>query len=307
MAVPLLQRAATLCATALVVVALPQVASASQFIDVVRHHVPVTLKVDRAGQAMVYYAKAGARHVLLSGAVNARQPNRSVPQVHFRLDYSGGGKLWKHFRSSCGAYDGPRLPFLVAACHAPDGSYWAVQEWMVDIPDFGVTPFTARQRSFSIRVSHWSGPTAALEVHTKWIYGNRWQEVFGRATYLGQPVYGFRSTSQGAPTDQYGRLIYLDSLGSPYGPGWQRVNSFLPHRPNGVFCVGIYPYLHHRPANGSHYRETLVGPGVTPDVQVTVPGLHKFRRGNAADQAYEAQQNAILDRLTAGAPWCHQH
>ena len=170
----MLFRVATLCATALAAVALPQAVSASQFIDVVRHHAPVTLKVDQAGQAMVYYSKGGARHVLVSGAINAHQPSRSVPQVHFRLDYSGGGTLWKHFRDSCGPYDGPSLPFLVAACDAPDGSYWAVQEWMVDNPDFGVTPKTARQRSFSIRVSHWSGPTAQLEVYTKWIYGNRW-------------------------------------------------------------------------------------------------------------------------------------
>lgn len=304
----MLRRAATLCATAtLAAVALPQAASPSQFIDVVRHHAPVTLRVDPAGQAMVYYEKAGHRHVLVSGAVNARQPTRGVPQVHFRVDYSGGGDLWKHFPDSCGAYDGPSLPFLVAACRAPDGSYWAVQEWMVDIPDFGLPPWTARQRSFSIRVSHWGGPTAQLEVYTKWIYGNRWQEVFGRATYLGKPVYGFSSTRQGAPTDAYGRLIYLDSLDSSYGKGWQRVNSFLPHRPNGVYCVGIYPYRRHPPANGSQYRATLVGPGVTPDVQVTVPGLQKFRRGNPDDEAYEKQQNALLDRLTAGARWCHHH
>ena len=304
---PLLFRAATLCATVLAAVALPKAAHASQFIDVVRHHAPVTLEVDQAGQAMVYYEKAGHRHVLVSGAVNARQPSRDVPQVHFRLDYSGGGTLWKHFRNSCGAYDGPSQAFVVAACRAPDGSYWAVQEWMVDTPDFGVDPSTARERSFSIRVSHWSGPTAQLEVYTKWIYANRWQEVFGRATYLGKPIYGFNSTRQGAPTDAYGRLIYLDSLDSSYGPGWQRVNSFLPHRPNGVYCVGIYPYLHHPPANGSQYRATLVGPGVTPDVQEAVPGLHKFRKGNPDDAAYEKQQNALLDRLTAGARWCHHH
>jgi len=173
--VPLLFRAATLCATVLAAVALPKAAHASQFIDVVRHHAPVTLEVDQAGQAMVYYEKAGQRHVLVSGAVNARQPTRDVPQVHFRLDYSGGGTLWKHFRNSCGAYDGPSQAFVVAACRAPDGSYWAVQEWMVDTPDFGVDPSTARERSFSIRVSHWSGPTAQLEVYTKWIYANRWQ------------------------------------------------------------------------------------------------------------------------------------
>jgi hypothetical protein len=299
---------------ALAVTLLPPAAVASQFIDVVRNHSPVTLKVNGAGQAMVYYDKGGAaRHVLLTGrAVNARQPQRGVPQVRFGLDYSGGWRttgrnLWKHFRSSCGAYDGPRLPFLVAACRAPNGSYWGVQEWMVDVPNFGMPPWTVRQRSFSIRVSHWSTAPARLEIYTDWIYGGRWQEVFGRATYMGKPVFGFSSTHEGAPTDGFGRLVYLDTLGSAYGGGWRRVNSFLPHRPNGVFCAGLYPHAGHPAGNGSSYRVTIVGPGVTPDVQVTVPGLHRFRRGNLADIAYEKGQNAILDRLAAGGRWCHRH
>jgi hypothetical protein len=38
-----------------------------------------------------------------------------------------------------------------------------------------------------------------------------------------------------------------------------------------------------------------------------VPGLHRFRRGNLADIAYEKGQNAILDRLAAGGRWCHRH
>jgi hypothetical protein len=297
------------CLAALAAVSFVPAASASQFVDVVRSHTPVALKVDAAGRAIVYYSKGGsARHVLLTGrAVNARQPQQGVPQVRFRLDYSGGRTLWKKFRSRCGPYNGPSLPFLVAACQAPNGSYWAVQEWMLDRPNFGMPPWTVRQRSYSIRVSHWSTATARLEIYTDWIYGGRFQEVFGRATYLGRPIYGFSSTREGAPLDGFGRLIYFDTLGSRYGSGWRRVNSFLPHRPNGVFCAGLYPVGKHPAGNGSHYRVTIVGPGVTPDVSVIVPGLHAFRRGNAADIAYEAQQNKILDRLATGGRFCHHH
>jgi len=262
---------------------------------------------------MVYYAKGGVgRHVLVDGAINARWPNSTVRQVRFRLDHSGGWKttgrpLWKKFRDRCQPYDGPNLPYLVAACRAPNGSYWAVQEWRVDEPNFGVLPSSLRQRSYSIRVSHWSTPVANLDVHTDWVYNGRWHEVFGRATYMGRPIYGFRSNSKGAPLEQYGRLIYLDTLDSVYGQGWHRENAFLPHRPNGVFCAGFYPRNGRRPGTGSFYRVTLMGPGVTPDVAVTVPGLHNFRRGNATDAAYEAQQNTILDRLARGGRWCHQH
>jgi hypothetical protein len=306
------RRAAIVCLTALAVV-FPPASPASQFVDVVRSHVPVTLKVDASGRAMVSYRKGGgARHVLVAAAVNARQPSRTLRQVRFRLDYSGGWRsagaaLWKTFGNRCGAYDGPQLPKLVAACRAPNGSYWAVQEWQVDQPNFGLPPWTVRQRSFSLRTSHWSTATARLEVYTDWIYAGRFHEAFGRATYLGRPVYGFSSTSRGAPTDGYGRLIYLDTLGSSYGPGWRRENAFLPHRPTGVFCAGFYRHGGRAPGNGTHYRVTMVGPGVTPDVAVTVSGLHDFRRGNSADVAYEAQQNRVLDRLAAGGRWCHRH
>jgi hypothetical protein len=41
--------------------------------------------------------------------------------------------------------------------------------------------------------------------------------VFGRLTYLGQPVYGMRATTKGAPLDSFGRNIYLDTFNSAYG------------------------------------------------------------------------------------------
>ncbi len=304
-------RAAIVALTALAV-AMPPAASASQFVDLVRGQAPVTLKVDRGNRAMVYYQKGGAaRHVLVTGAVNARQPSRAVRQVRFRIDYSGGWRttrraLWKSFPNACGAYDGPALPHLVAACKAPNRSYWALQEWMVDQPNFGVLPWTVRQRSYSLRISHWSTPVAQVELHADWIYAGRFHEVFGRANYLGHPVYGFSSTSRGAPTDGYGRLLYLDTFGSAYGSGWRRENAFLPHRPNGVFCAGFYRHNGRGPGNGSRYRITMIGPGVTPDVASTVSGLHDFSH-NTSDASYEAQQNRILDRLAAGGRWCHRH
>lgn len=302
---------AVIALTALAVI-IPPAASASGFVDVVRSRTPMTLKAD-GRRAMLYYGKGGSgRHVLVSGAINARWPNRAVRQVRFRLDHSGGWRttrrpLWRTFPNRCGAYDGPSLPYLVAACRAPNGSYWAVQEWRVDTPNFGLPPWTVRQRSYSMRVSHWNTPVARIEAYTDWIYNGRFHEVFGRATYLGHPIYGFRSTARGAPLDGYGRLVYLDTLGSSYGRGWRRENAFLPHRPNGVFCAGFYPRNGRRPGNGSLYRVTLMGPGVTPDVAVIMPALHDFRRGNPQDVAYEKQQNQVLDRLAAGGRWCHRH
>ena len=61
---------------------------------------------------------------------------------------------WKHFRNACGPYTGPRLEYLTAACTMPDGSHWAVQEWVRIKPNFG-----GRRGDRELRVSHWRGPT----------------------------------------------------------------------------------------------------------------------------------------------------
>ena len=160
---------------------------------------------------------------------------------------------------------------------------------MVDQPNFGVAPWLARQRSYSLRVSHWSGQTAQVELHADWIYSRHFHEVFGRVTYRGQPVYGFSHDSRGAPTDSYGRLLYLDTLNSSYGSGWRRENAFLSHEPTGVFCNGFYPHGGRGTGVGSRYRLRLIGPGVTPDVEATIGGLHDYRAGSSADAAYESR------------------
>jgi hypothetical protein len=300
-------------------------ARASQLVD--RNARSVKLAVNAKGEALLTYRVGGRIHrVLAWGAVDARPPTRGRPQVRFKKDYSGGwGKYrplyWQHFRNACRAYDGPQLSFLVQACRAPDSSYWAVQAWQVALPDLGFTPWLPIQRSVELHLSHWNGPIAKLEVWTDWIYGGRFHDLFGRLTYKGGPVYGFRTDRYGAPLDAYGRLVYLDTYGSRYGPGWRRENSFVAHNPTGVFCYGFYPfdpqsYPHppgwpkgklRGPGTGAKYRLTVEGPGVTPDVSVVVPGLHDYDPTNPADVAYEKQQNAILDSIVGVDKLCRKH
>jgi hypothetical protein len=278
-------------------------ASASQLVD--RNATGVRLATNGKGEALLTYQAAGKlKHVLVWGAVNALQPNKSGRQVKFSLDYSGGyGKYrkvyWKTFGSSCGRYDGPALANVVAACKAPDGSYWAAQEWPEPLPDLGYSPWTATLAAQWLEVSHWTGPVAAFETGETWVYDGRFQELFGRVTYAGQPIYGFGTTNVGAPTDSFGRLIFLDTYNSVYGGGWRRENSFVPHNPTGVFCYGFYSfdptkggYQHpagqtspRGPGTGSQYRLTLAGPGVTPNVSVTVPGSHPFSPNSLDDQS----------------------
>lgn len=299
-------------AVATAALALCATASAAQLVD--RDATGVRLAVDKKGEALLTFRAGGAvKHVLAWGAVNALSPTPGGRQVSFHLDYAGGwGKYhtmyWKHFANACHAYTGPPLPDVVAACDAPGGSYWAAQEWPQPLPDLGFAPWLPAQRQDWLELSHWTGPVAQLQAGMHWVYSGRFQSIFGRYTYDGQPVYGFGTTQRGAPTDTFGRLVYLDTLNSVYGEGWMRENSFVTHNPSGVFCYGFYPFdptkggYQHPPGQtatrgpgiGQEYRLFAEGPGVTPDVSILVPGLHPYDASNPADVALEQQQASLL-------------
>lgn len=299
-------------------------ASASQL--VARNASNIKLAVNAKGTALVTYSVRGkVTHLLAWGAVNARQrpSNPKIKQVAFTLDYSGGWKhhklTWKHFKNTCGAYDGPDLPWLVAACKAPNGSYWALQSWQTALPDLGLAPWLGQQKTWWLHLAHWTGDLAKLDVYTDWIYGGRFQEVFGQYTYQGKGIRGFGTTRVGAPTDGYGRLLFLDTYNSSYGAGWLRENSFVSHGPPGMFCYGFYArnpwlggYAHpastpkqkRGPGTGDQYRITAPGPGVTPDVMWQGAGLHPFDKHNPADVSLESSMNAERDTIRAGYAKC---
>lgn len=224
------------------------------------------------------------------------------------------------FHGSCGRYTGPPLPYLVSACTAPDGSYWALQAWPQQRPDLGYGPWLGSQKAVDLDLSHWSGDDVAkLLVVNDWVYDGKWEGFFGRLTYLGQPVYGFRSTRYGAPLDNYGELIYLDTYDSVYGQGWRRENAFLTHAPNGTFCYGFYPhnpttggYVHppgqtaiRGPGTGSEYRITVTGPGVSPDISLVWPGSTVFNRASLTDVTEQDDAMATFASVMAGDSLCH--
>ena len=256
----------------------PAEAGASELID--RNAAGVKLAVNDKGQALLTYRARGKLwNVLAWGAQNAIAPTPSRPQVKFRLDYSGGWgtykkNVWKTFANRCSAYDGPELHWLVTACKAPDGSYWALQRWQRMLPNYGLKP-NAAQAVWELRLSHWTGELPVLEVGLNWAY-RRYDHMFGRFTYLGQPVHGFRATSTGVPLDTYGRNLYVDTFNSTYGAGWKRENSFLMHKGSGAFCYGFFSHGSRPVGKGERYRATIIGPGVTPDIywESTAPGTY---------------------------------
>jgi hypothetical protein len=274
--------------------------------------------VNASGKALLTYkVNAVTKRTLVNGAVNALPPSQTTPQVKFDMRPLGprgkDKKVWSTFKNKCKPYDGPALAFVVVACKAPDGSYWALQRWQRLLPNLGFAPWRPEQAVEELHVSHWTGPLSELHVTLNWAWGGRYQQIVGTYTYAGQPVYGFKATAAGAPLDNWGRNVYLDTLDSAYGSGWKRENSFLAQPPNGRFCYALgprspypgYPASGVRQGTGKRYRLTALGPGVTPIVSVELDSLGDYDAANPAKAQAEATGNALVSSLGFPASQCH--
>lgn len=293
-----------LCAVTAAVAAvaiLAPAAGASNLID--RNAKNVRLEVNNQGKALLTYTAGGkVKHVLAWDAINAHTPTAGVQQMKFKLDYSGGWSLshklpllWQRFSNVCGPYRGPTLAWAVTACTAPDGSSWAVQSWQRMLPNYGLPAADPNQSVWELHLSHWQGDLPVFTVKQDWAY-RRWENVYGSYTYLGQPMYGFHTNSQGAPLDNYGVLIYMDTFNSAYGPGWQRENSFVTHNPTGIFCYGFFPHGERLSGIGEAYRATVVGTGVLPDQLWQGSTLGPYDRDRDA-KANAERKSLFSDRL----------
>jgi hypothetical protein len=274
----------------LTVLLLAAFAATSAFASAIigRNDARPTLAIDHLGRAHVSYHLGRRRVSLVAwGAINARAPSTTVAQVKFQLRYGVGGT------GRCLPYDGPPLAWLVKACKAPDGSYWALQSWQRLKPNYGGT-----RGAWELHLSHWRGSPAQLVVYQNWANA-RVRHVFGRLTYDGQGVYGFSSTPLGNPLDGYGRNVYVDTFDSAYGRGWHRANGFLTHHRGhtlGDFCFAFYPHAGHPRGDGTKYRATVVGPGVTPDVMWGASDIGPF------DPVVQQQMRAL--ERSWGDPKC---
>jgi hypothetical protein len=253
----------------------------------------VSLHVRSNTTAVISYTWRGKRWTVTACcALNTRFPEATGHQVHMRLTYRS--LPFRQALGSCGRYDGPELVWLVTACKAPDGSYWALQQWDRMLPNYGLQP-TPTQAAPELRLSHWRGALAKLTVNQDWAYRGRFDHLYGSLTYRGQPMHGFATGRHGEPLDRFGALVYVDTLDSAYGPGWRRENGFVTHRPTGIFCYGFFPHGAHPSGRGTAYRATAVGPGGLPDLfwQGAVKPYDP-----AADQvANEQQARSFSDRL----------
>jgi hypothetical protein len=107
--------------------------------------------------------------------------------------------------------------------------------------------------------------------------------LFGSLTFAGVGVYG-PGNKKGAPTNGFGRNVYIDTFDSDYGPGWHRIMGVLTQPTNGTYC---YEFSKKGASGGktgisktNTYRLTAIGPGLTPVVRVEFHGP-TFPFGNA--------------------------
>jgi hypothetical protein len=260
---------------------LPVAAGAAEIVD--RNVGAPTLQVDSHNVALVSYTVKGAqRHVLYWGAVDWADA--------FKRDYSGGWKSkvadYKRFSNSCGHYTGQLLPYMIAACDAPDGSHWALQQWGRLWSNYG-----GNRAANELYIAHWRGQPAKLAIQTDYSYHGKHEHLWGLFMFHGKPVYGLHSTLQGVPLDKQGRNIYVDYLA---GSDWRRVNSFLTHSPTAGFCYTFADHPASDPAwngrgTGPAYRATAIGPGVSPVVQqhFAPPGPYDEATDSGANQAQQ--------------------
>jgi hypothetical protein len=268
-------------AAVIAALAVPSGASASALVAQGGKH--VTLKVGAHNRAVLSYSRDGIRrHVLIWGAVNAKVPDAAHPdsQVQFHLDYSGGSAspwgsgYWRKVKNICTPYRGSGLHGALLVCTMPDGSHWAVQRWRRLMPNGGWPCCqTSSQGHRELHVSHWKGALPVFWLKWNWTRSTskypHLDKLYGRSTYKGVGTYGFSATRSGAPTDRFGRVVYVDGYNPPkWGKGWRRENSFLVHRKsNGGFCDALWPSRYGRSHSSGYaekYRATVDGPGVMP-------------------------------------------
>lgn len=262
---------------------------------VTRDGTNVRLRVNAGGIALVEYDAPGVgrRHVLYWNGVDA--------DVRFAgRDRSGGAVSgvadWRKFVNACRPYLGPRPRWVIRACTAPDGSHWFLQAWRrLKLPFGGVT--APRE----LRLSHFTGEPGVLWAKVDWSDRGRYHHAYGQLTFHGRPAVPGRTSRDGRVLDRIGRNVLLDSFDSDFGPGWRRVNGFIANRPNGQFCYRLNPKSTGPPdktgrSRADRYRLSVPGPGLSPDLSITVLPL-----APTYDAELDAAANAEQASL-AGTP-----
>ncbi len=288
-------RILSLATLAVILAGFAPVAAGSELVD--RNTTSGRIQVNAGNTALVLY-KVGSvqKHVLYWGGVD-------WSLTFDGHDRSGGWSSrradWRRFRNVCGPYAGPRLPFLVSACTAPDGSHWALQQYVRLKKNYG-----GNRGKRELRLSHWTGELPVFWIKMDWAWGGRYEHLYGQLTFHGRPVVPGRTSREGAVLDGKGRNLSVDSLHSDMGQGWRRVNAFLANKPNGQFCFVFGPKHPHTAKTGrssvGRYRAYVPGPGLAPDLKLSFRPLAPSY-DEALDEIANEEQRQLRGDFAGGS------
>ena len=202
-------------------------------------------------------------------AVGRHSPGAVPLGLRRRLGKYRNGKYWRSFKNRCRPY-GRRL-YRCSSPHARP------RRDVLDGAGVATAPAAPRLRSvaphhanWEFHVAHFAGELPGSNSIPTGRDG-RWQGVFGRYSYLGQPVFGTarpqrecRKTSTAA--------ISTSTRSTPYGAGQaqsgiltKRHRDVLPQLRSPAAVRRLSQPVELRPAApGERHRVTVGGPGVTP-------------------------------------------
>ena len=206
------------------------------------------------------------------------------------------------FGGSCPHYDGPALAWIVTACKAPDGSYWAVQTLAARAAELRPRRRTRRSPSGSSTSRTGRRDLPVLTIHDRLVVA----PVGSPLRHVHLPTAaGLRLRARpptGQPLDAFGRNLYVDTLDSAYGTGWKRENSFLTHKGDGRLLLQRQPARRApRRATARSTARRSIGPGVTPDVmwEGAPPGAYdKADASSTCDRALHDNSAVRTDGST---------
>ena len=101
---------------------------------------------------------------------------------------------------------------MVAACDAPDGSHWALQQWSRLWKNYGGDRAPAE-----LYISHWRGDIGELKIHTDYSYHGKHQHLWGSFTFHSKPVFGTSRRSRACPPTSRAATSTSTSSRAPTG------------------------------------------------------------------------------------------
>ena len=152
---------------------------------------------------------------------------------------STSSDYWKTFKSTCGAYDGPTLAWMVTACKASDGSYWALQAWQRMLPNYGVAPCADAGCLGASSLALDRRPAGADDRHRLGLapVGSPLRHLHvRRPAGVRLQVDARRRPARHVRPQHLRRHLRLEVR-----QGWKRENSFLTHTEHGRLLLLVQP------------------------------------------------------------------